>query len=115
VRESLIGSEDVVYLDAHWTAESACLELDPELFFPVGEKGAAVAQMEHARAICRACPVRTQCLQLALQLDAQHGMWGGMTPLERNRIRRRVNKQARSAVRRPEPVPVEVDGELVGV
>jgi hypothetical protein len=44
-----------------------------------------------AIAICRACPVWAQCLELSLRhWDAgQYGVWGGLVPAERAALRRR--------------------------
>jgi WhiB family redox-sensing transcriptional regulator len=42
-----------------------------------------------AKAICMQCPVSTQCLQYALDLDIAHGIWGGADETERMRLRRR--------------------------
>lgn len=41
-----------------------------------------------ARAICADCPVRVPCLRDGLYDD--HGIWGGYTPTERSRLRRRL-------------------------
>jgi WhiB family redox-sensing transcriptional regulator len=43
---------------------------------------------ERAKAICERCPVRQRCLEWALEANERHGVWGGATPLERNKIRR---------------------------
>jgi WhiB family redox-sensing transcriptional regulator len=59
---------------------------DPELWFPVGFTGPAVEQAEAARAVCRTCPVRTECLDEALTHDYS-GVWGGTTEAERRAIR----------------------------
>ena len=32
------------------------------------------------------CPIRTRCLQEALERDDQHGIWGGLTPNERKAL-----------------------------
>ena len=43
---------------------------------------------ERAKAICERCPVRQHCLEWALEANEQHGVWGGTTPLERQKMRR---------------------------
>lgn len=64
-------------------AEGACAEVDPELFFPEsGQNSAAVAKR-----ICHGCDVRTQCLAGALERREAHGIWGGLTTRERDRLR----------------------------
>ena len=45
-----------------WRHRSACLDEDPELFFPIGNTGPALLQIEEAKAVCRRCEVREQCL-----------------------------------------------------
>src|SRR6478752_1753507 len=45
-----------------WRAEALCRDTDPELFFPIGTTGAALVQIEQARAVCRQCPVQAACL-----------------------------------------------------
>lgn len=91
---SVVGAVPEVH---DWSLGSACLDEDPDLFFPVGEKGRAIVQMEHARKICLGCPVRRQCLELALKVGAEHGMWGGLTPEERKGIKRKYIKRYRHA------------------
>jgi WhiB family transcriptional regulator, redox-sensing transcriptional regulator len=49
-----------------WRQRAACLESDPEIFFPVGATGPALEQIEQAKNICAGCEVRTQCLNWAL-------------------------------------------------
>jgi hypothetical protein len=42
-------------------------------------------------AVCMACPVRALCLELSLRYwdVGQHGVWGGLVPAERTRLRHR--------------------------
>ena len=54
-----------------------------------------------ACAMCSACPVRQQCLEHALEVDAEFGVWGGLSraerlKLERGQRRRRPADEARS-------------------
>ena len=48
-----------------WRDKAACLTVDPELFFPVGNTGPAVDQIEKAKAVCARCTVTEVCLQYA--------------------------------------------------
>ena len=66
-----------------WRHRSACLDEDPELFFPIGNTGPAILQIEEAKAVCRRCEVREQCLAWALEAGQDHGVWGGMSEQER--------------------------------
>ena len=40
-----------------WRNRAACLDEDPELFFPVGNAGPAVDQIEEAKLVCFRCEV----------------------------------------------------------
>ena len=81
-----------------WTSLAACVDEDPELFFPVGGAGDAEAKAEQARAVCRRCDVSAWCLQLALKVGAEDGVWGGTTPQERKRVRIRSRSTRRSSL-----------------
>jgi WhiB family redox-sensing transcriptional regulator len=43
----------------------------------------ADAQVERAKAVCKSCPVRRECLQFALATRQSDGIWGGMSERER--------------------------------
>ncbi|GAA2306509.1 WhiB family transcriptional regulator [Streptomyces caniferus] len=79
-----------------WRHDAVCREEDPEIFFPVGNTGPALLQIEEAKAVCRRCPVMGQCLQWALESRQDAGVWGGMSEDERRAMRRRA---ARNRVR----------------
>jgi WhiB family transcriptional regulator, redox-sensing transcriptional regulator len=70
-------------------AGAACTKEDPELFFPVGNTGPALLQIEQARAVCRSCPVVDDCLAWALESGVTDGVWGGMSEDERLALKRR--------------------------
>jgi WhiB family redox-sensing transcriptional regulator len=71
-----------------WRESAACLDEDPELFFPVGTGPSAATQAAVAKAVCRRCIVVERCLRWALHTDLQDGVCGGMTPEERRALRR---------------------------
>lgn len=72
-----------------WREFAACLEADPELFFPVGTTGPAVVlQTEEAVGYCRRCEVTQECLTFATEIGAA-GIWGGYTEDERRYLKRR--------------------------
>ena len=79
-----------------WRHRSACLDEDPELFFPIGNTGPAIMQIEEAKQVCRRCDVREQCLAWALEAGQDHGVWGGLSEDERRALKRR---NARAKVR----------------
>jgi WhiB family redox-sensing transcriptional regulator len=79
-----------------WRHRSACLDEDPELFFPIGNTGPAATQIEEAKAICRRCDVIDTCLRWALETGQDFGVWGGISEDERRALKRR-NARARRA------------------
>lgn len=76
-----------------WRQEAACLDEDPELFFPVGNTGPALLQVQEAKAVCATCPVTTQCLDWALDNHQDAGVWGGTGEDERRAMRRRRQRE----------------------
>ncbi|MEU7151226.1 WhiB family transcriptional regulator [Streptomyces sp. NPDC039022] len=69
----------------------ACADEDPELFFPIGNTGPALIQIEEAKAVCHRCPrlLRERCLQDALEGN-ESGVWGGTDEDDRHRMRQRA-------------------------
>jgi hypothetical protein len=63
-------------------SQALCAETDPEVFFP--EKGESARP---AREICGECAIRVECLQVALSRGYNDGIWGGLTPKERAKLR----------------------------
>jgi WhiB family transcriptional regulator, redox-sensing transcriptional regulator len=65
-----------------WTTRAACLDMPLDLFFP---SNSDPAFYRTARTICKSCPVRKECLELALDMEngLHYGMFGGLTPDER--------------------------------
>jgi WhiB family transcriptional regulator, redox-sensing transcriptional regulator len=81
-----------------WRHRATCREEDPELFFPIGNTGPALLQIEEARAVCRLCNVLDQCLAWALESGQDAGVWGGMSEDERRALKRRsARNRARTA------------------
>lgn len=66
-----------------WRDDSACRQEPPEMFFPIGTTGRALVQTLHAKAVCRRCPVREECLEWALRNGQYTGVWGGLSEQER--------------------------------
>jgi WhiB family transcriptional regulator, redox-sensing transcriptional regulator len=71
-----------------WRHQAACRDVDPDIFFPVGTTGPALAQVEAAKAICETCLVTRDCLQWAIDTAQDSGVWGGTTEEERRTLRR---------------------------
>ncbi len=65
-----------------WDDQAACRDVDTALFFPDrGSSGKAGLR------VCKRCPVQYECLEYALETDQRHGIWGGKTAAEREKIR----------------------------
>jgi len=61
-----------------WMVFSSCRDADPDLFFP-----ATPGESDHALALCAICPVRSDCLEYALEARERFGIWGGLTEKQR--------------------------------
>ncbi|GAA1521283.1 WhiB family transcriptional regulator [Sphaerisporangium rubeum] len=82
-----------------WRHRAACRDVDPELFFPIGNTGPALMQIEEAKQVCRSCPVVDSCLKWALESGQDAGVWGGLSEDERRALKRRsARTRARLAV-----------------
>ena len=75
-----------------WRNRAACLDEDPELFFPVGNTGPALLQIQEAKAVCSRCEVVDPCLRLAIDSSKDTGVFGGLSEEERQTLRRRTTR-----------------------
>ena len=83
-----------------WQSQGACLNADPDVFFPISVAGASATQIRTARAICAGCRVRSDCINYAVEHAEIQGIWGGTTDDERKKLRRaraRAGSSARAA------------------
>ena len=74
-----------------WRFRAACRGEDPALFFAPGyfeRHEEKAAREQRAKAICAACPVSQTCLEFALHVREQHGVWGGLNERERRGVLR---------------------------
>jgi WhiB family transcriptional regulator, redox-sensing transcriptional regulator len=76
----------------NWRFRGACVDEDPELFFPVGNAGPALRQIDEAKQVCRRCDVVDVCLRWALQTGEDAGVWGGMSEEERRTLRLQASR-----------------------
>lgn len=77
-----------------WRNQAACgqqsagPDWDPELFWPEFMDNESVKQ---AKAVCRSCPVRPECLLEVLSMPVDPGgVWGGTTARMRGELRIKV-------------------------
>lgn len=69
-----------------WMVDAACFGLDSDLFFSRDMDVKAAA-----RRVCLSCSVRETCLDYAMRAGLNRdtdGIWGGLTPAQRRRVRR---------------------------
>lgn len=91
--------------DEPWYEHALCNQVDPELFYPTNG-GVGAEQSRRAKNICRKCPLRSpdmrgappggtgECLDYALKHHDLFGIWGGLTPKEREAVRRKRRNEA---------------------
>lgn len=73
-----------------WRHRAACRDADPEIFFPLGDVFAP-GEDAAAKAVCRCCPVRSECLAWACSAGFVFGIAGGLTEVERRALRARAS------------------------
>jgi len=89
----------ITSVEDDWRQSAACLGRGTTNWFRDRGSPAHVA----ALAICAACPVRGECLDEAHRWEGRpsrwgrHGLWGGMTPEERRKVDRGVERASTAA------------------
>jgi WhiB family redox-sensing transcriptional regulator len=71
-----------------WREGAACKDTPDALWFPDCQSGSTESRraVEFARAICAGCEVREACLRVGM--GERDGIWGGLLPTERERLRK---------------------------
>ena len=71
-----------------WRSRANCKGISLNVFFhPNGERDPLRSRREaQAKAVCRSCPVRFECLHDALTTPNAYGTWGGMSERERRKV-----------------------------
>ncbi|MEW2287814.1 WhiB family transcriptional regulator [Streptomyces sp. NPDC047841] len=71
-----------------WQAQAACRGMKSSMFFsPAGERGSARRRREaRAIAVCRGCPVQSDCRSFAENSRQAYGVWGGSTERQRRAL-----------------------------
>jgi WhiB family redox-sensing transcriptional regulator len=82
----------VFRMPGEWALEGICRKsAEPDMWFTETAGHALSATQKQAIEACGWCPVRAECLQFALDTDEQFGVWGGMTPSQRRKLKNRGN------------------------
>lgn len=78
-----------------WREAAACRGVAVEVFFPperMDRYGRAeqpeAAAVARATAVCRSCPVVAPCLAWAMATNQPDGVFGGLSAVQRRRLRR---------------------------
>lgn len=72
-----------------WQLKAACRGPHSDVFFPpthAERKDEKLQREERAKAICRTCSVRGECLEYAIRIHEPHGIWGGLNEMERKQV-----------------------------
>lgn len=76
-----------------WRNLAACRGCDPDLWYP--EESMGHVDGTQAKAICRACPVQSECLIDAIGERERRGIWGGLSYPDRRKLARMLGQPAR--------------------
>lgn len=72
-----------------WQQLAACRGPHQAIFFPpprLERRSEKRSREQRAKEICSGCGVQQQCLEYALAIREQHGIWGGLTENERREV-----------------------------
>jgi len=86
-----------------WKLDAACRDSDVALFFGdlVDASDAKLTYSKNsltviaAKKICSECPVADECLDYALDMNIEEGIYGGRTPAQRRYIKRVLLREAK--------------------
>ncbi|SLH31856.1 Putative transcriptional regulator, WhiB family [Mycobacteroides abscessus subsp. massiliense] len=82
VAADIVGCLTGLVADLSWQDEAACRGLPTEWWFP--QQGSS-HECQRAKAISRSCPVKAQCLQFAIEVHDQHGIYAGLSLRDRRK------------------------------
>ena len=77
---TLVGAIGANGIRPDWHDDAACRAMGADLFF--SERG-DIRWVAKAKAVCATCDVVEECLQWAIDTGSRHGVFGGLTPRER--------------------------------
>lgn len=83
--------------------EPKCAEVGTEIFFAIDRdepRSASLSANEYglAQEVCKRCPHKMECAEWGI-LNETHGVWGGLTPQQRARLRTQRQIQIPIAVK----------------
>lgn len=83
-----------------WMPYGLCRQVDADLFFPEGRGTSITTQTDHAKTVCNRCPVKSRCLDWAVETGQSSGVWGGLSEDERRPLLRERAAQRQSGYSR---------------
>lgn len=91
-------TEDAGFLLLHWKDDAACIAAvkshpdayRPEHWFPTLSGHTAGYVPPHVKEVCDNCPVRLECLSLAIYTQEPAGVWGGQSIRTIKRMTRKI-------------------------
>ncbi len=72
-----------------WQLDAECRGPNSKIFYPPSRperRDERERRERRAKSICAACVVKTECLDYALSIKEQHGIWGGLNEMERRAL-----------------------------
>jgi WhiB family redox-sensing transcriptional regulator len=81
---AIIGAIGANGIRPDWHDDAACRSMGADLFF--SERG-DIRWVAEAKAVCATCDVVEECLQWAIDTGSRHGVFGGLTPKERQGLK----------------------------
>jgi WhiB family redox-sensing transcriptional regulator len=83
----------------------ACQTTDPEIWFGAADREEAEQRgfYRMAKELCAKCPVNNLCLEYAMVAGEEYGVWGGLSPDERKRMRRATRNLTQSPLHSQSP------------
>ena len=76
-------------IEESWQIKGSCRGPQASVFFPPAQferKDEKLDRESRAKAICRTCPVKRECLDYAVSIREAHGIWGGLNEVERKQL-----------------------------
>ena len=79
-----------LHISTDWQDQAACSGVGYDIFFPEESHNTSPKVYAKALRFCRDCPVRRECLEYAMYWEKDQfrrfGMFGGLTPRERDAL-----------------------------
>lgn len=90
--ESLLEMLSSTWEREPWKSQAKCRGLPRGWFFSGSDRS---EEDLRGLQVCGTCPVREECLDYALRNRSDYGIFGGLTALQRKRIRWKRDRAAR--------------------